>query len=216
MRASVLWTLAALLFATSGAWAAETDSTEAAPAAPAAPETTAVAAATETPAPATPAAAPAADASSDAQFFAELGYKDVALASDAARALVILVSEGTESGADFEAARTYLRTKGILPDGWLDQAKPEDPIDKGHLASLICRALGIKGGFMMRLAGPVPRYALNECVYLSLMARGAEYRHVQGSELVGVIDHADRFRLQQAGKNPPELEGKPSGAAKEE
>jgi hypothetical protein len=205
MRARLFWAPAVILLVWHGVWAGEAQPQPAAPA-PAAP------------APAAPApvpAAPAAEVSTDAQFFAELGYKDVALASDVARALVIFTSEGAESGADFEAARAYLRTKGVLPDGWLDKAKPEDPIDKGHLATLICRTLGIKGGLMMRLLGPVPRYALAECVYLELMARGADYCHVAGGELVGVIDRADRFRLAQAGKKPPELEGQPSGAAEE-
>lgn len=189
MRVSVPWVLAAVLLVSHGAWAAEPEPAGA--------------------------AAPVAGASSDAQFFAELGYKDVALAADVARALVILTSEGAESGADFAAAKTYLKEKGVLPDGWLDKVKPEDPVDKGHLASLICRALGIKGGLVMRLLGPVPRYALAECVYLELMARGADYCHVAGGELVGVIDRADRFRLEQAGRKPPELEGQPSGAAEE-
>jgi len=197
MRARLLCALAVIPLAWQGAWAGEAQPTPAAPA----------------PAPAAPAPAPAAaEVSTDAQFFAELGYKDVALASDVARALVIFTSEGAESGADFEAARAYLHTKGVLPDGWLDKARPEDPIDKGHLATLVCRTLGIKGGLMMRLLGPVPRYALAECVYLELMARGADYCHVAGGELVGVIDRADRFRLAQAGKKPPELEGQPSGA----
>jgi hypothetical protein len=205
MGARLLWALAVIPLAWHGAWAGEAQPAPAAPA-PAAPAPAA-------PEPAAP--APAAEVSTDAQFFAELGYKDVGLASDVARALVIFTSEGAESGADFEAGRAYLRTKGVLPDGWLDKARPEDPIDKGHLATLICRTLGVKGGLMMRLLGPVPRYALAECVYLELMARGADYCHVAGGELVGVIDRADRFRLAQAGKKPPELEGQPSGAAEE-
>jgi len=154
-------------------------------------------------------------AGTDAQFFGELGYKDVATAADAARALAIFVSEGAETGADFETARDYLRGKGMLT-GWLEKAQPGDSLDKGHLASLVCRSLGIKGGLGMRLFGPVPRLALRECVYLELMVRGAEYAHVTGGELVGVIDRADRFRLAQAGKEVPIIEGRPSGAAVEQ
>jgi hypothetical protein len=155
-------------------------------------------------------------AGSDAQFFAELGYKDVADARDTARALMVLLSEDPAAGTDFEAARKFLREKGVLPDGWLDKAKPEDPIDKGHLASLICRALGIKGGLAMHLFGPVPRYALSECLYLQFMARGADYVHVTGGELVGVIDRADRFRQKQAGQKAPVPEKKPRGAVETE
>jgi len=163
--------------------------------------------------------AEAADGSpqTDARFFAELAFKDVASAADAARAMVILVSEGRNHGGDLEADRAYLREKGILPDGWLDRAAAADPLEKAHLAVLVCRALDIKGGLFMRLLGPTPRLALRECVYLELMVGGSEYGHVQGGELAGVIDRADRFRLKEAGREAvPELEGDPSGALKVE
>lgn len=160
------------------------------------------------PAAAAPAAAPG--AGSDAQFFSELGYKDAATAADAARAMTILVSEGRQSGGDFVADKQYLRDEGIT-SGWLEGATAAKPIDKGHLAALVCRALKIKGGLWMRLFGPLPRYALRECIYLDLMVRGAEYEHVTGGELVGVIDRADRFRLKKAGRATPELQGRPGG-----
>ena len=149
------------------------------------------------PAPA-PAAAAAAPAGNDAQFFAELGFKDVATAADTARALTLLASEGKEAAADFETCRTYLRSRGILPDGWLDKAKADDPTDRGHLATLICRTLGIQGGLWMRLLGPQPHLALRECAYLELMITGCDYSNVAGGELVGVIDRCDRFRQKQA------------------
>jgi hypothetical protein len=163
--------------------------------------------------PAAPVAAPAAPpaAGSDAQFFSELGYKDTATAADAARAMTILVSEGRQGGGDFIADKQYLRDEGIT-SGWLEAATADKPLDKGHLAALVCRALKIKGGLWMRLFGPLPRCALRECIYLDLMVGGAEYEHVTGGELVGVIDRADRFRLKQAGHATPELQGQPGGA----
>jgi hypothetical protein len=148
----------------------------------------------------------------DAQFFAEVGYKAVATASDTARALVILVSEGKELGGDYDACRAYLRERGILPDGWLQDAAPDEPTTKGNLARLIAKALSLEGGLWMRLFGPLPRIALNECAYLDIMTRGAVYRHVMGGELVGVIDRADRFRAMGSPAEVPKLEGEPSGA----
>jgi hypothetical protein len=192
------------------------------PAAPVAPAAAAPAAAPAAPAataaPAAPAAAPAAPAKvgSDAEFFAEIGYKDSVTAADTARAMVIFVSEGKEAGAEFDAAKAYLKDKGVLPDGWLDKAKSDDPIDKGHLASLLCRALGIKGGWMMHLTGPIPRYALAECAYLELISPGPDYARVAGGELVGVIANADNYRLKLQGKTPPVLETKKPQAAAEE
>ena len=195
-------------------------------AAPAKPAPTASA----KPAPAATSAAPAASAakatvaqastssasapSTDAAFFSELGFKDWASAADAARALTILVSEGKEDVADFEAARTYLRNRGVLPDGWLDMAKADDPTEKGNLARLVCRALHIKGGLNMQLLGPLPRLALFECIYLELMVRGAENTHVSGSELVGVIDRCDRWRTGQLSSGPQPAQAKPAAEVK--
>jgi len=149
---------------------------------------------------------------SDAEFFAELGYKPVATASDAARVMVILVSEGKELGGTFAACKAYLDEHDVLPGGWLDKAGPDTPLTKGRLATLLCKALHVKGGLWMRLLGPVPRFALHECVYLELMVGGAEYAHVQGGELVGVVDRADRFRARGTEAEVPKLEGEPSGA----
>jgi len=149
------------------------------------------------------------ESTSDAQFFAELGYKDVATAHDAARALVILASEGKECGADFEKCKAYLKSCGILPDGWLDKAKPDEGVDKSCLAALVCRTMHIKGGLWMRLLGPQPRLALKECVYHELMVSGADYAHVSGGELVGVIDRCDRWRAKEAGRELPKLSTKP-------
>jgi hypothetical protein len=124
----------------------------------------------------------------------------VATAADAARAMVILASEGKETATDFDACRKCLRDRGILPDGWLDSVPATEPLDKARLAALVCRTLGIKGGLWMRLFGPQPRLALRECVYLELMVRGADYGHVSGGELVGVIDRCDRWRAKQPGR----------------
>ncbi len=163
--------------------------------------------------PAAPAAkAEAAQASSDAAFFGELGYKDVATAADTARALAILISEGKETGADFKASKACLTKRGVLPDGWLDRVEPAAPTTKGRLAVLICKALGVKGGLWMRLFGPLPRLALNECAYLEVMAAGCDYGHVTGGELVGVIDRTDRLRSIGTTHEVPDLEGEPSGA----
>jgi len=185
--------VAALILVIAGwAWAGEPVAAQAAQAAAAAPQ-----------APAT---------TTDAGFFGELAFKDVATAADTARAMVIFVSEGDDKGADFVAAKAYLKDHGVLPDGWLEKAAADAPTNKGHLASLICRALKIKGGVWMRLLGPLPRLALSECVYLEMMAPGSEYCNVSGGELVGTIDRADRLRAKGTAKDVPDIQGEPSGA----
>jgi hypothetical protein len=211
MRACLLAFCLAVLATQGLAWAA-------APApAPAAKKAAAAAKKAAAPAKkaAAPAALPAANApGSDAQFFGELGYKDCATAADVARALTILVSEGKENSTDFEACRAYLTKQKTLPDGWLDQAKADDTIDKSNLARLVCRALGIKGGLWMRIFGPLPRLALRECVYHELMPSGADYALVSGGELVGVIDRCDRWRAKESGREAPPVAAQPAAEEK--
>jgi hypothetical protein len=202
--------IAAGLALTGSMLAADTPAKPAAKAAAPAAEKPAAPAADPKATAAAKAPAAAGDAStSDAQFFAELGYKDVASAHDAARALVILTSEGKECGGDFEKCKAYLKGRGVLPDGWLDKVTADEPVDKSYLAALICRSLNIKGGLWMRLFGPLPRFALRECAYHELMVQGADYAHVSGGELVGVIDRCDRWRIKEAGRELPKLSTKP-------
>lgn len=195
MRGRLMTVAVAILLVAGWVSAAET----AAPPAKAAPAPATPAPAAAQPVPSAPAAP-----TNDAQFFAELGYKDVATAADTARAMAIFVSEGKETTADFEACRTYLKTKGLLPDGWLSKVSADEPLDKNRLAVLLCKALRVKGGMWMRLLGPQPRLAMRECVYLELIADGAEYVHVTGGELVGAIDRADRHRAAESGPKTPE------------
>ena len=224
MRSRILTALVAVLvlaawtatgFAAAPATPTPTAAAQAPKASPAAPTQAPPAPVAPATAQKPPSAAPVAAPTSDAAFFAELGYKDVATASDVARAMMILVSEGKETGADFEAARAYLRTRSVLPDGWLDKARPDEPVEKANLARLVCRTLDIKGGLWMHLVGPAPRLALRECVYLELMIRGAENAHVVGGELVGVIDQCDRWRTRQAIEKMRPAAAKASGKAEE-
>lgn len=228
MRARFLGVCLALLAAQGLAWAGSPD--PAAPQAPAPGESAAAPAAKPadkavawaTPAakadvkppapPAAPEKAPARAGAddSDARFFGELGYKDCATAADAARALAILVSEGKQRTGDFGACKAYLAQRGVLPDGWLDKAKADEPVEKSNLARLVCRAMGIKGGLWMRLLGPLPRLALRECIYHELMAGGADYAYVSGGELVGVIDRCDRWRAKETGRALPKLQTPPA------
>jgi hypothetical protein len=124
--------------------------------------------------------------------------------------LVILVSEGKQRTGDFEACKTHLTRQGVLPEGWLDKAKADEPVEKSNLARLVCRAMGIKGGLWMRLLGPLPRLALRECIYHELMAGGADYAYVSGGELVGVIDRCDRWRAKETGRALPKLPTPPA------
>ncbi|MCX5684986.1 MAG: hypothetical protein NT049_15075 [Planctomycetota bacterium] len=216
----IAFTIAAGLALAGAALAADTAAKSAAEApAKAAAPAPASAPAAVAPAPAAPAAKPApakastvagGESASDAKFFAELGYKDVASAHDMARALVILKSEGKESTADFDKCKAYLQGCGVLPDGWLDKVTPDEPVDKCYLAALICRTLEIKGGLWMHLFGCQPRLALRECLYHELMVSGADYAHVTGGELVGVIDRCDRWRAKEAGREVPKLPTKPA------
>jgi hypothetical protein len=138
----------------------------------------------------------------DAEFFMMLNYKKAAMLPDGYRAVAIL-ARGLDDLKDPAKCRDYLVEKKIARSSWGND--PKEPLTKGRLAYMVCQALGIKGGLIMRLTGPTERYCLLECAYLEFIINGADYQNCTGGELTSVIDRADAYQLkeaQAAGKQP--------------
>ena len=111
--------------------------------------------------------------------------------NDAACSLVLHLSEGEDSCGDFAERLELLRTKNLVQNGW--NLKGDEPVTKGTLAYMLCRALDIKGGLFMHLL-PSRRYAYREAVYQELMRVGSELEPLTGPEAVGVVGRAARMK----------------------
>ncbi|NIA21400.1 MAG: hypothetical protein GWP05_05405 [Anaerolineaceae bacterium] len=137
------------------------------------------------------AATPPARADTPGQTDAEFSYKQVAMIDDGYRAVAIL-ARGKDDLKEPAKARDFLVESHVAREKWGLDAKT--PLSKGKLAYMVCQALGIKGGLVMRLFGPSERYCLFECEFLELMTGGATYENVTGGELVSTIDRADQYK----------------------
>jgi hypothetical protein len=130
------------------------------------------------------------------EFWHRLNDQPVACYDDAFHAL-LLFADGKDDAADFPARLAALRDRG-----WLDESfngRAEEAATRGAVATLLARALDIKGGVTMRLLGPVDRYALRELQAIGLYPPSSPNQHFTGAQLVAVIGRAEDY---QRRKNP--------------
>ena len=128
---------------------------------------------------------------SQAGFFYELADKPWCSADDAARGLLLLL-DGQDPCTNFQQRIEKLADRGLTCKLW--HLKPNEPITKGQVAYMICKALDIRGGLTMLLFGPSDRYCYRELVWLGIMEPGTDYQPMTGPEFVGVISAADEYR----------------------
>jgi hypothetical protein len=72
----------------------------------------------------------------------------------------------------------------------------------------------IKGGLIMRLVGPAPRYAVRELEYKNVFPPSAPFQTFAGAELLDVISRAEdyqRVQMARAGKAEPAAPGGNAG-----
>lgn len=120
--------------------------------------------------------------------------KDRAGYGDAVRLLLSLVKDEPFEG-DFEALQKEAVERGLVDPSWgLGEAAA---VDKGTVAYVLVKALGIQGGATMRVFGATRRYAFRECVYQKLIAGGTPGEFMSGRELLDVLSAAESYK--QAG-----------------
>lgn len=117
--------------------------------------------------------------------------KDRATYADACRAVLSLGKDEPASG-DFAALQKELTERGIADPAW--NLAEGSPVTKGTLAYMLCKTLGIKGGLTAGVFGMTRRYALRECLFLRLFARGKTDEFVSGRELIDVLTNAEIFK----------------------
>ncbi len=125
------------------------------------------------------------------EYVRRLFEQDRATYEDACR-MVLSLASGRPEGGEFEALRRGLLERDLIDPGWT--TAPSEPVTKGTVAYMLCRALGIRGGLTMRLFGITRRYAFRECVYLGIFAGGTPDEYVSGRELIDVITNAEFYR----------------------
>ena len=128
-----------------------------------------------------------------AQLAYELSQKTWCSNNDAF-SMVILLMDGEDKYHNFDERIVALDVKGIANAAWDIDA--DKPVTKGTLAYMLCRAMDIKGGLMMRLFDS-RRYSYREAVSQGLMLKGSESEPLTGPEVVGIMGRAARMKNAQ-------------------
>lgn len=129
----------------------------------------------------------------DDAFQMYLARIDLVTVDEAFRAMLIL-ADGECTAKTFEERSAALESKGISRRQW--NLKPDNVIDCGSVAFMVCRICQIKGGVDMHLIGSWGlgdrRYAMRELVYREMIEDAVDYQYMTGARLTGLLAKADQ------------------------
>ncbi len=129
---------------------------------------------------------------SDVGFQAYLAGVSLVTVDEAYRAMLIL-ADGEDLSSTFDARRQTLESRGIANPAW--DLQPEDVIDSGSVACMVCQICQIDGGVNMRLFGKARlgdrRYALRELIYREMIEDTVDYQYMTGPSLFALMRKAD-------------------------
>ena len=124
------------------------------------------------------------------EFWHQLTSQPVTSNDEAFHGLILFM-EGEDPTADYQGRMELLHSRQMLPRGFDRPA--DEAVLRGTLAVAIARLLEIKGGLVMRLLGPSPRYATRELQYLNLLPPSSPQQTFSGTEFVGVIGRVEDY-----------------------
>lgn len=142
----------------------------------------------------------------DLLYFAELMLKRIAYRYDASKALVILMGVENQHIA-LDSQIHFFKKTNILPKRFGSEFDPMEPLRKGLTAYMFSKALGIKGGLILRLFGMNERYALKELVYQGMMSSGNVKDIVSGEELISILTQAGNHRAKMRERDGGKAKG---------
>lgn len=135
---------------------------------------------------------------SDEGFQAYLAEIDAVTTDEAYRAMLIL-ADGQDTSKTFAERKEKLESRGIAKPEW--NLQPDNIIDAGSVAYMICRVSKIRGGVCYNLFGRAGlgdrRYALRELIYREMLDQTADYQHVTGAVMIGLLAKADALMEKQ-------------------
>jgi hypothetical protein len=125
-------------------------------------------------------------------FQAYLAEVDLVTVDEAYRAMLIL-ADGQDGSQTFEDRKTKLESRGIARSAW--QLQPENIVDAGSVAFMVCRICDIDGGVNMHLFGKAGlgdrRYALRELIYREMIDEAVDYQYMTGAGFFALLRKAD-------------------------
>jgi len=108
--------------------------------------------------------------------------------------LIMYLLQVEEDYVEFETQMDFLEKNGLIQKSMLNNTAGE-PLRRGELAYMLCRALNLKGGLKARMLGLHKRFAMEELIYRGVMRQGHNLDLVTGQELVVVVTRAAQLLL---------------------
>jgi hypothetical protein len=131
------------------------------------------------------------DAGKELEFWHTLPTRSAVCNDEGLHGLILLADGEDKTGG-------YLQRVELAKSrGWVGKNFNEAgnlAMQRGTLAQAICVICDIKGGAMMRVFGPIPRYATRELVYMNMMGDpSTENLVITGLEYMGVVSKAQDY-----------------------
>lgn len=125
------------------------------------------------------------------EFWHTLAEAPIACNDDALHALLLFFDEA-DPATMYEGRVATLKARGWLPESFNEPAN--QAVGRGTIAAVVCKALDIKGGVMMHILGPQPRYALRELNHMGVMPRSTTFQTLTGNEFVALIGRIEDYQ----------------------
>jgi hypothetical protein len=125
------------------------------------------------------------------EFWHRLNDEKVASNDDAFHAVLLYV-DGQDAHADYMARVNAMKSRNLVPQDFDESAN--QAVQRGTLAVALVRAMQIRGGLMLHLFGPSPRYAVRELYFQGIYPLSSPHQTFSGSELVGIIGRVEDYQ----------------------
>ncbi|HTW94008.1 MAG TPA: hypothetical protein VMD30_04380 [Tepidisphaeraceae bacterium] len=113
---------------------------------------------------------------------------------------LLLYFDNQDTQADYSGRVTQMKKDGLLPSDF--HAPANEALQRGIMAYALVKGLHIKGGWVMLVFGPSPRYALRELEFRGLFPHSSPQQPLSGAEFVGIIGRIQDYQTGESGNIP--------------
>jgi hypothetical protein len=131
------------------------------------------------------------DADSQLEFWHSLASRKLASNNEAFHGM-LLYFDGQDPAKSYDERVKALKGRKLLSARFNRPA--DEAVTRGTMSVPIVKALQIKGGLVMHLTGPNPRYATRELQYEGLYPPSSPNQIFSGTEFVGIIGKLDDYQ----------------------
>ena len=147
------------------------------------------------------------DIAADLDFTHSLPLRS-AVANDEGLHAVISFAFDEDKARSYDERVAFAKEHRWLPQGFSEPANMA--MQRGTLARMLVQIMHVRGGLMMRLVGPIPRYATRELVDAEVLSSGStENQTLTGLELIGALgkarDYIDEREARAAARAAPPM-----------